>query len=102
MTYRIAWQLTSYSGRLLDSGDIGEVYSDYRLAAAALRELLRPYPEVVQGEHAMSWKARRSRDADLELWVRIIDLGAEDHTGAESMLIVRQAQTSPGIERGGL
>jgi hypothetical protein len=69
MVYRVRWQLVGRSGQPLDSGCIGEGFCAYGDAVAAVLEFLRPYPEVSRCPEESYWLARRSRDADLAVWV---------------------------------
>jgi hypothetical protein len=71
MAYRVRWKLVGRNGRRLDEGGIDQIYRAYPEAAAAINELLRPYPEVLHVAHEGYWLARRSDDADLAVWVWI-------------------------------
>jgi hypothetical protein len=71
MAYVVQWQLVGRSGRPLDYGCIGGGLCDYRDAVAAVHEFLRPYPVVSRCGEENYWKARRSSDADLGVWVWI-------------------------------
>jgi hypothetical protein len=78
MAYIVQWQLVGRSGRALDCGCIGEDLCDYSDAVAAVHEFLRPYPVVIRCGEANYWKARRSSDADLGVWVWIECRGPPD------------------------
>jgi hypothetical protein len=78
MAYIVQWQLVGRSGCSLDCGCIGEDLCDYRDAAAAVHEFLRPYPVVSRCGEENYWKARRSSDADLGVWVWIECRGPPD------------------------
>ena len=69
MAYRVRWQLVGRSGQPLDGGCVGEGFCAYGDAVAAAIEFLRPYPEVSRCPTESSWLARRSREADLAVWV---------------------------------
>ena len=56
-------------GQPLDGGCVGEDFRAYGDAVAAVVEFLRPYPEVSRCSAESYWLARRSRDADLAVWV---------------------------------
>ena len=71
MVYRVRWQLVGRSGQPLDSGCIGESICAYGDAAAAVAEFLRPYSEVSRCATESYWLARRSREADLAVWLWI-------------------------------
>lgn|SRR5687767_8288459 len=71
MVYRVRWQLVGRSGQPLDSGCMGEGYCAYGDAMAAVVEFLRPYSEVSRCPTESYWLARRSREADLAVWVWI-------------------------------
>lgn len=71
MTYRVRWQLVGRCGQLLDSGCLGEDICAYGDAVAAVVEFLRPYLEVSRCPSESYWLARRSREADLAVWVWI-------------------------------
>ncbi len=71
MVYRVRWQLVGRSGQPLDSGCIGESICAYGDAAAAVAEFLRPYSEVTRCSTESYWLARRSREADLAVWLWI-------------------------------
>jgi hypothetical protein len=55
----------------LDNGCIGESICAYGDAATAVAEFLRPYSEVTRCSTESYWLARRSREADLAVWVWI-------------------------------
>jgi hypothetical protein len=69
MAYQVRWKLVGRFNRRLDDGCIDETYPSYGEAAAAINELLRPYPEVRRVDREGYWLARRSADADLAVWV---------------------------------
>lgn len=69
MAYRVRWQLVGRSGQPLDGGCVGEDFRAYGDAVAAVVEFLRPYPEVSRCSAESYWLARRSRDADLAVWI---------------------------------
>ena len=71
MAYRVRWQLVGRSGQPLDSGCMGERFCAYGDAMATVVEFLRPYPEVSRCPTESYWLARRSREADLAVWVWI-------------------------------
>jgi hypothetical protein len=71
MAYRVRWQLVGRSGQPLDSGCLGKGICAYGDAMATVVEFLRPYPEVNHCLAESYWLARRSRDADLVVWVWI-------------------------------
>ncbi len=71
MAYNVQWQLVGRSGHPLDGGCLGEGLYDYGDAVAAVQEFLRPYPVVSRCGEEGYWKARRSSDADLGVWVWI-------------------------------
>jgi hypothetical protein len=99
MTYRILWKLVGHSDRLLDSGNIDEDFEDYGDAIAAISSFLRSYPEVARHDAESYWRARRSSDADLELWVWVEnDAGpcAALSRGASSGAIPQRTHASSG------
>lgn len=71
MVYRVRWQLVRRSGQPLDSGCMGEGFCGYGDAMAAVAEFLRPYSKVSRCPSESYWLARRSREADLAVWVWI-------------------------------
>ena len=71
MAYHVRWQLVRRSGQPLDSGCMGEGFCGYGDAVAAVAEFLRPYSEVNRCPTESYWLARRSREADLAVWVWI-------------------------------
>jgi hypothetical protein len=84
MTYAVRWQLVGRSGQRLDTGCIGEDFRAYGDAATAVAEFLRPYPEVRRCPAESYWLARRSREADLAVWVWIERNEVEEATGTIS------------------
>ena len=81
MAYRVRWQLVGRSGQPLDGGCIGEGLCAYGDALAAVVEFLRPYPEVGRCPTESYWRARRSSDADLAVWIWIERQDSEEATG---------------------
>jgi hypothetical protein len=71
MPYQVRWQLVGRSERPLDRGRISEDYDQYGDAVGAINEFLRPYSEVRHSNEEGYWRARRSQDADLAVWVWI-------------------------------
>ena len=88
MAYRVRWQLVGRSGQPLDNGCLGEGLCAYGDAVAAVAEFLRPYPDVCRCPAESYWLARRSRDADLAVWVWIERHGIEESTGISSAWLV--------------
>ena len=88
MAYRVRWQLVGRSGQPLDNGCLGEGLCAYGDAVAAVAEFLRPYPDVCRCPAESYWLARRSRDADLAVWVWIECHRIEESTGISSALLV--------------
>ena len=88
MAYRVRWQLVGRSGQPLDHGCLGEGLCTYGDAVAAVAEFLRPYPDVCRCPAESYWLARRSRDADLAVWVWIEQHGIEKPTGISSAQLV--------------
>jgi hypothetical protein len=84
MAYCVRWQLVGQSGQSLDSGCLGEGFCAYGDAVAAVIEFLRPYPEVCRCPTESYWLARRSKDADLAVWVWIERHETEELTGTNS------------------
>jgi hypothetical protein len=82
MAYRVVWRLIGRDDRLLDGGSIDEIYESYGAAAAAVSGLVSIYPEVVRSEDGTHWRARRSRDADLEVRVWIEDVATANIVAA--------------------
>jgi hypothetical protein len=82
MAYRVRWQLVGRSGQPLDGGCIGEGLCAYGDALAAVVEFLRLYPEVSRCPTESSWRARRSSDADLAVWIWIERRDSQKATGA--------------------
>jgi hypothetical protein len=91
MAYFVRWQLVGRSGGPLDKGSIGESFCGYGDALATVFELLRPYAEVNCYLAESYWLARRSRDADLAVWVWI-----ENHEPEEATPIV-SARIQPSV-----
>jgi hypothetical protein len=79
MAYRVRWQFVSRSGQLLDSGSMGKGFCAY---VDAMAEFLRPYSEVSRCPTESYWLARRSREADLAVWVWIERDEIAEPTGA--------------------
>jgi hypothetical protein len=71
MAYRVRWQLVGRSGQPLDNGCLGDGFCGYGDAVATVVEFLRLYPEVSRCPAESYWLARRSRDADLAVWIWI-------------------------------
>jgi hypothetical protein len=84
MAYQVRWQLVGRSGQPLDYGCLGEGFCAYGDAVAAVIEFLRLYPEVCHCPAESYWLARRSRDADLAVWVWIERHRIEVPTGISS------------------
>jgi hypothetical protein len=82
MAYRVRWQLVRRSGQPLDCGCMGEGFCAYGDAMAAVAEFLRPYSEVSRCPTESYWLARRSREADLAVWVWIERDETAEPTGA--------------------
>jgi len=82
MAYFVRWQLVGRSGQPLDSGGSEESFPRYGDAIAAVAEFLRPYPEVSRCPTESYWQARRSRDADLAVWVWVEHQASDDHDEA--------------------
>jgi len=89
MAYRVRWQLVGRSGQPLDNGCLGEGLCAYGDAVAAVAEFLRPYPDVCRCPAESYWLARRSREADLAVWVWIERQRIEESTGISSAWLVR-------------
>jgi hypothetical protein len=87
MAYRVRWQLVGRSGQPLDNGCIGERFCAYGEAVAAVVEFLSSYPEVSRCPTESYWLARRSREADLAVWVWIERHETEGARGAISAWI---------------
>jgi hypothetical protein len=85
MVYRVRWQLVGRSGQPLDSGCLGEGFCAYGDAVATVVEFLRPYSEVSRCPTESYWLARRSREADLAVWVWIERDEIKEPTGAISV-----------------
>jgi hypothetical protein len=88
MAYRVRWQLVGRSGQPLDNGYLGEGLCAYGDAVAAVAEFLRPYPDVCRCPAERYWLARRSREADLAVWVWIERHRIEESTGISSARLV--------------
>jgi hypothetical protein len=91
MVYRVRWQLVRRSGQPLDSGCLGEGFCAYGDAVATVVEFLRPYSEVSRCPTESYWLARRSREADLAVWVWIECQGTDETTGDISVWIFSNA-----------
>ena len=84
MAYRVRWQLVGRSGQPLDHGCLGEGLCAYGDAVAAVAEFLRPYPDVCRCPAESYWLARRSREADLAVWVWIERHETAELTGTDN------------------
>ena len=82
MAYRVRWQLVGRSGQPLDHGCLGEGLCAYGDAVAAVAQFLRPYPDVCRCSLESYWLARRSREADLAVWVWIERQRIESRPGS--------------------
>jgi hypothetical protein len=91
MAYCVRWQLVGRSGQPRDSGCLGEGFCAYGDAVAAVVEFLRPYPQVCHCPAESYWLARRSRDADLAVWVWIERHRIEEPAGISSAWMVSGA-----------
>jgi hypothetical protein len=88
VTYRVVWHLVGRGRRPLDTGCLDAEYPSYAEAAAAVNELLRPYPDVRHDEEGC-WAARRSADADLvvEVWIERLHRAAEDAARPDALVV---------------
>ena len=84
MAYRVQWQLVGRLGQPLDNGCLGEGLCAYGDAVAAVAEFLRPYPDVCRCPAESYWLARRSREADLAVWVWIERHETAELTGTDN------------------
>jgi len=64
---------------------MGEGFCAYGDAMAAVAEFLRPYSEVGRCPTESYWLARRSREADLAVWVWIERDETGEPTGASNV-----------------